>query len=153
MSTRRTVPITLVAVLAALLVVAAVGKFERSSWIDRQNAGIAAERAAVGAQLAHPKAYRMAAAFDCLLYGTYATGDARELCFAPSGAIVETIERHLGKEPKIWSLRAEPSASKVRVDPIVIARMLDKMGAQQGDRIQVGNLDLGAEYPVGSKLP
>jgi hypothetical protein len=153
MSRRRTTVTASAVILAILLLAAAVGLFERSRWVDRQNAGIAAARAAVGANLAHPKAYRMAPLFDCLLYGSYSVGDARELCFAPSGAIVETIERHLGQEPKIWSLRSDPAASKVRVDPTVIAHMLDKMGAQRGDRIRVGSPDLGAQYPIGSKLP
>src|SRR3954466_14631493 len=91
----------LIAIAGALVLVlfGVAGRVEGSRWTDRQVAGIAAARDAVGANIVHPKAYRMSPSFDCLLYGSYEADNARELCFAPSGAIVEAIERHLGKSP------------------------------------------------------
>jgi hypothetical protein len=141
---------TTIGVVVSLLVLAsliAVGRHERSAWEAKENRGIAGVRQAVGARLADPTAYRSSPQFACLLYARGADLGGLELCFAPTGAIVEAIERTPGLDPKVWTIRSDPGGARVRENPLLIARLLDGLGAQSGPRIVVGGPDLGAITP------
>jgi hypothetical protein len=130
-----------------------VGRHEQSAWQARENRGIAGVRRAVGTELMRPAAYRASPRFACLLYKHGLDLVGLELCFAPSGAIVEAIERAPGLDPKIWTLRSSPGGATVRENPTLIARLLDRLGAQTGPAIVVGGQDLGAVVPPQSTTP
>jgi len=132
-----------VCALLVLAVIAIVGRVERSRWTDAQNAGIARVRADVAASFRHPSASRGGPAFACLIWRTPGDPYGRELCYAPTGALVEAILRVPRHDPSIWTLRPDPGAARVRDDPRVIAHLLDRLGAQTGDSIQIGMPDLG----------
>ena len=143
---------TTIGVVASLLVLAsliAVGRHEQSTWQAKENRAIAGVRQAVGARLTHPSAYRASPQFACLLYPHGADPYGLELCFAPTGSIVEAIERTPGLDSKFWTLRSDPGAATVRENPLLIAHLLDGLGAQTGPKIVVGGPDLGAIAPSG----
>jgi hypothetical protein len=135
-------------VVPALAGLALVGRHEGSTWRARENRGIAQVRRAVGQSLTAPEAFRKSPTFACLLYRHNGKDYGFELCFAPSGAIVEAIERSPGRNPKIWTVRSDPGGATVRENSRTIAHLLDRLGAQRGPRILVGGLDLGPEAPV-----
>jgi hypothetical protein len=139
--------IALLLVLACVVALPLVGRWERARWLRSQNAGIAEVRREIGSRFGHPDAYRDSPTFECLIYKTKEHPFARELCFDPSGAVVEAIERTPNRDPKISTVRPEPGAASVRVDPVVVARLLDGLGAQTGTVIQTGKLDLGPTAP------
>jgi hypothetical protein len=66
--------------------------------------------------------------FNCLLYKRGTDRLALELCFDRDGRLVEAIDRRFGT-PKIASLREDPGASTIRVDPAEIVRLLKRLGA------------------------
>jgi hypothetical protein len=66
--------------------------------------------------------------FDCLIYKRGSNRLALELCFDAKGRLVETTDRRSGK-PKIASLREDPGASTIRVDPAEVVRLLKRLGA------------------------
>ncbi len=76
-----------------LVVLVFVGRHERSTWQAKENRGIASVRQAVGAELRQPKAYRASPTFACLHLPEPQVHLGLELCFAPTGAIVEAIDR------------------------------------------------------------
>ena len=135
--------------LVAVLVLAIfVGRHERATWSAKENRGIAAMRAEVGVRIDHPLAFRQAPTFACLLYAKSQYLYRLELCFAPTGAIVEAIHRREGHNPEVWSLRSDPEAATVRESPRVIAMLLEQLGAQaDATEIRVGYSDNGAFAP------
>ncbi len=144
---RRNVTIGLLAALLVLAVLIPVGRHEASAWRTTENRGIAGVRQAVGAQLKRPEAFRASPQFACLLYPNRGHSLGLELCFAPTGAIVEAIKRAPGQDPEIWTVRSDPGAATVRENPVLVAHVLDRLGAQTGAAIRVGGLDLGAVAP------
>jgi hypothetical protein len=126
---RRLVP----AVLALVLLVAVsvvVGRWEARRHAAEENRGIARVRAAVGPLESRSlSAYRRAPIFDCLLYRRGAHPYALELCFDRDGRIVEAIDR-TGREPRIWSLREDPSRATLREDPRAVESLIERMEDQ-----------------------
>ena len=53
---------------------------------------------------------------DCLLYRRGTNPFALEFCFTYSGRVVEGYDRR-GTSPKIWSIREDPTASSIQLDP------------------------------------
>jgi hypothetical protein len=149
--TRNRVVLALVG--ASLLLLILVGRHEQSVWQVRENRGIASVRRAVGTDLPKPTAYQSGASFACLLYPNGKDLYGLELCFAPTGAIVEAIQRAAGVRTKIWTLRSDPGRATVHQNPALIARLLDRLGAQTGSTIQVGGLDVGARVPTYGPPP
>jgi hypothetical protein len=140
--------------LAVLVLLIFVGRHEGSTWQAKENRGIATIRQAVGAELKHPKGFRGGPTFACLIYPDGSADPyGLELCFAPSGAIIEAIHRGPGLTPTIWTLRSDPGASTVRENPALIAALLDKLGAQTGTAIQVGGQDIGGRIPLYPVTP
>lgn len=120
------------AVALACVVLVLVGRWERGERAEEQSAAIAEVVAAVG-PLDDPSltAYRYFAAFQCLAYRRDRIRLALELCVDWHGRVVEAIDRRSGT-PKIWSLRDDPSRSKVRIDRCETDRLLMRMGVPRG---------------------
>jgi hypothetical protein len=124
---RRILLAAAVLALAAALLV--VGRWERRQQVDGQIRGLERIAAAVGPlDQASLTGYRVEAAFDCLVYRRGRNPYALELCFDRAGRLVEAIDRRTAR-PHYYSLRAEPSASTVRVDRAEVDRLLRRMGA------------------------
>jgi len=132
--------------VAALAVVIAVGRIE-SAWANRvQNRGFAHMLALVGPDWNHSAtAYRLAPTFDCLLYKVGIDPYALELCFDPSGRVVEAIDRRNNTSPTFWSLRFDPAASTVRFDPAKVTAAFVSAGAipRGSSSLPLGDADVG----------
>ena len=118
------------AVVAALALLVAVGRWEGARHADRENRGIARIRRLVG-PLDSPTltAFRLLPSFSCLLYKRGGNQFALELCIDGRGRVVEAIDRRNGR-PRISSLREDPSAATVRVDRAEVDRLLGKLEAE-----------------------
>jgi len=129
---RRAVAVGAV-VLAAAAALVVVARWERSHWIDQQNETIASIRAAVG-PLDGPTlaGYRETPQFRCLSWRRGPRPYALELCFDPSGRVIEALDRRA--EPKLvyGSLRSEPAAATTRLDPRLASRLLARLEAPAG---------------------
>jgi len=117
--------------LAALGGFVALGRWERSRNAENQMRGMERVRALVG-PLDSPSlsGYRVEPGFDCLTYRRGANEFALELCFDPAGRLIEAIDRRTTSR-HISSLRSDPTASTIRVDPSEVERLLRKMGASR----------------------
>jgi hypothetical protein len=131
MSRRRLVAATLAAVLVLLLLVP-VGRWERGRRADTETRGMGTVVAAVGA-LDSPtlRGFRVLANFDCLLYERDRNDFALELCVDDEGRVVEAIDRRGDGDPRIWSLRDDPASSDLRLDRVLVNRLLLRMGVPQ----------------------
>jgi hypothetical protein len=116
------------AVLVAAVVLVSVGRWERGRRADRENAGMETVAEAVGA-IESPtlRGFRILASFDCLTYRRGRVPYALELCIDNEGRLVEAIDRRSG-EPRIWSLRDDPTRARVRFDRRTVDRLLEHMG-------------------------
>ena len=113
------------AVVLGLLV--PVGRWERARAAREETAGMRRVVQLVG-PLDSPSlsGYRVLPAFDCLTYRRGSNPLALELCFDPTGRLVETIDRRTAAR-RISSLRADPTRSTIRVGRAEIDRLLRKM--------------------------
>ena len=131
MSVRARVAVGVLAALALLAGLVAVGRWEARRHARQENAGIERIRTLVG-PLDRPKpdAYRVnvGTGFDCLLWGRHGFPYALELCFTGDGRVVEAIDRRSGS-PKISSLREDPGRATTRIDPALARRLLRGLGA------------------------
>jgi hypothetical protein len=118
-----------VVVLALLLVV--IGRHERSHEQAATSAGIARVRAAIGPSLSKPGPddYVLEPGRSCLLYGVGDRTYALELCFDPSGRIVEAVDRR-GTTSKFYSLVEEPGAARLHANPKLIDSLLKTLEAE-----------------------
>ena len=137
--------IVLIVLAVVLVALPLLGRWERTRWLRSQNEGIAAVKQAVGGEFDHAYAYRHGFTFACLLYQTAEERFGRELCFNSSGYIVEAIHRFPNRDPEVWTVRPEPAGAKVKVNPYLVARLLDKLGAQRAPAILTGIPDLGPQ--------
>jgi hypothetical protein len=114
--------------LAAIVVVAALGRWERRRYVDRELRGL--ERVA---RLVGPLdqrslvGYRVLPQFDCLVYRRGQNLLALELCVDRAGRVVEAADRLTGQT--YYSLRADPADSTLRVDRAEVDRLLRRMEA------------------------
>jgi hypothetical protein len=127
----RRLAVLAVAALAVLALLVAVGRWERQRRADEETEGMLRVVQAVG-PLDSPDlvGFRYFQHFQCLGYRRPAHPIALELCIDPDGRVVEAIDRRSG-EPKIWSLRDDPTISDVRVDRREVDRLLLRMGVPQ----------------------
>lgn len=129
MSRRRLALATLVVgvVLAALV---PVGRWEAARRADEQIRGMRTVRAVIG-RLDSPSlsGYRRLSLFDCLTYRRGRNPFALELCFDREGRLIEAIDRRSG-DPRIWSLRDDPTRSTLHAERAEIERLLARMGAR-----------------------
>ncbi len=121
-------PRAALALLAALVVLVALGRWERERRADEEAEGMRRVVLAVG-PLDSPDlaGFRYFRHFQCLAYRRPGHPLALELCVDPAGRVVEAIDRR-GGELAIWSLRDDPTASNVRVDRSEVDRLLLRMG-------------------------
>lgn len=112
-------------VLVALI---PVGRWERGRRADEEQEGMRSVLAAVG-PLDSPSlaGFRVLARFDCLVYRRPGNRFALELCVDDGGRLVEAIDRRSGN-PRIWSLRDDPTESKIRLDRRRVDALLVRMG-------------------------
>jgi hypothetical protein len=117
------------ALLALLVLLVAVGRWEGARHADEAERGLAATRALIG-PLDSPSlsGYRLLPGLDCLVYRRGENPYALELCVDADGRVVETIDRRRF-ERRIDSLREQPEASAGRVDRALVDRLLRRMGA------------------------
>jgi hypothetical protein len=127
---RRAATVALGALVVAFALVA-LGRWERSHRADEQMRGMTSVVRLVG-PLDSPSlsAFRYLKEFQCLLYRRGGNRVALELCADPAGRVVEAFDRR-GDEPRIWSLRDDPTASTVRIDRAAFDRALLRMGVRQ----------------------
>jgi hypothetical protein len=120
------VTLALVLVLLALI---PVGRWEARRHARHELAGIRQVLAAIGPfDQSQLDAYRQAVgpALDCLLYRRGANQFALEFCFDAEGRVVEGYDRR-GSNPKIWSIREDPTKSTVRVDREKLERLIERL--------------------------
>lgn len=124
----RRLAASLAGVVLALALLVAVGRWERTRRADEEVRGMRAVVAAVG-PLDSPtlRGFRVLANFDCLVYERGENDFALELCVDDAGRVIEAIDRRSG-EPRIWSLRDDPTRSTVRLDRGEVNRLLIRMG-------------------------
>ncbi len=120
----------LVAALAALVLLLAlipVGRWERGRRAEEQVRGMRSVLAAVG-PLDQPSldAFRYLFNFQCLIYKRGLNPFALELCVDFQGRLVEAIDRRSG-DPRIWSLRDDPTRSTIRLDRREVERLLRRV--------------------------
>ena len=113
-------------VAAALLVV--IGRWERSHRAHSQSDGIRRIVEEIG-PLDNPRldSFRFLARFQCLLYRRGKDPYALEICADAAGRVVEAIDRR-ENPPRIWSLRDDPTRSRVRIDRAEFDRLLVELG-------------------------
>ena len=119
-------------VVLALLALVPVGIWERGQRADAEVSGMRRGLAAVG-PLDNPSltAFRYFNTFQCLVYRRSGMRLALELCFDGDGRLIEAIDRRSG-EPRIWSLRDDPTRSTIHVDRVEVDRLLERMGVPRG---------------------
>jgi hypothetical protein len=147
--------IALLVCTAVAVVVIVVGRVESESATRTQNRAFARLLAYAGRHWSTTaSAYRLAPAFDCLLYRSRADPYAVELCFDRSGHIVEAIDRR-GASPSFWTLRFQPDASTVSVDPATLVQAFVDAGAvPRGTRsLPLGNPDRGPKLVEHKPVP
>jgi hypothetical protein len=118
------------AVVLGLLALIPVGRWEARRHARQELAGIRKVLAAIGPYDQQAlAAYRQGVGnpgLDCLLYRRGSNPFALEFCFDGRGRVLEGYDRR-GTNPKIWSLREDPSASTIHVDrarlELLIARL------------------------------
>jgi hypothetical protein len=116
-----------VVVLGALV---AIGGWERARAAHEETAGMRRIARLVGPLESPPlSGYRVLPGINCLTYRRGRNPFALELCFDPEGRLVEAIDRRTTTR-HIFSLRADPARSTIRVDRAAIDRLLHKMEQQ-----------------------
>jgi len=126
--TARRVTAGLAVAFLVLVGLAFVGRWERVQRADEQVRGMGEVRAAVGPLDGSTlSAFRYLQSFQCLVYRRGSNPLALELCVDAEGRVVEAIDRRSG-EPRIWSLRDDPTRSTLRVDRAEVDRLLVRMG-------------------------
>jgi hypothetical protein len=121
-----------VGVALVLVALAAIGRAEAGHRGREQSRGIARLAAEVG-PLDAPSldSYRyFSADVQCLLYRVGRDPFALELCVDEDGRVIEAIDRRTAPEPRIWSLRDDPTRSSVLVDRAELNRLLREMGVR-----------------------
>lgn len=130
MSSRVRKALVLLGVLVVAALLVGIGRFERRHEAQREMAGFRIVERLIG-PLDSPtlSGFRVFSAFDCLTYRRGPNVFALELCIDGSGRVVEAIDRRT-YDRRLWSLRFDPSASKLRVSRAKVDRLLRRMGAE-----------------------
>lgn len=124
---RRRAILAAAGVVVVVLVLVAIGRWERGRHTDEQNDGIEAVAREIG-DLDSPtlEGFRFAAGFQCLIYRRDGRQFALELCVDWEGRAIEGIDRRSG-EVRIWALREDPESARVRVDRAGFERVIVEM--------------------------
>jgi hypothetical protein len=121
--TRRVWAIGL-AVLAAVAVLIAVGRWEERRAARKELAGMRTVLAAIGGDIVSPSlsGYRFGPP-DCLAYHDRVTLLALQLCFDSQGRLIEAVDRR-PNQPRYYSLQYKPSLSTIRFPRTEIDQLL-----------------------------
>jgi hypothetical protein len=123
----RRIVLVVAAALVVLVVLVATGAWERERRADRESAGMRSVLVEVGPLDSHDlRGFRIFANFQCLVYERGRNDFALELCVDGRGRVVEAIDRRDGTT-EVWSLRDDPSRSKVVVDRGEVNRLMRRM--------------------------
>lgn len=125
-----------IALLAAVVVLVALiplGRWEGRRHARHEVAGIRTVMKAIG-PIDQPSldAYRtginsgVTSGFDCLAYKRGTNPFALEFCFTLSGRVIEGYDRR-GTSPKIWSIREDPGASNIQLDPKKLLALVHRL--------------------------
>lgn len=115
------------AAFLALVVLVAIGAWERERRADGESAGMRSVLVEVGPLDSQDlRGFRIFANFQCLVYERGRNDFALELCVDGRGRVVEAIDRRDGTT-EVWSLRDDPSRSKVVVDRGEVNRLMRRM--------------------------
>ena len=114
-----------VAVVAAVAVLVAVGRWEERRAAREQMAGMRTIVNAIGGNIASPKlsGYRLGPP-DCLAYFERPMLLALQLCFDSEGRVVQAVDRR-SDEPRYYSLQYKPSLSSIRYPRATIDKLLN----------------------------
>lgn len=120
------------ACVAAVLLLVALGRWERSRAAEHQLDGMRGIISAISptGRLDAPSlaAYRVGESVDCLLYRVNRDPVALQVCFDARGRILEAIDRRRAST-KYWTLVHDPDAARIRVDRNVVDPLLRDIGA------------------------
>jgi hypothetical protein len=126
----RKVAAIALAVLAAVAVLVAVGRWESRREATREIRGFHIVQRLIGPLDSRTlSGFRVFPGFDCLTYRRGTNPFALELCVDKAGRVVEAIDRR-HETRRVWSLRYHPAASTDRVDRAEVDRLLRRMGAE-----------------------
>ena len=115
------------AAFLALVVLVAIGAWERERRADGESAGMRSVLVEVGPLDSQDlRGFRIFANFQCLVYERGRNDFALELCIDGRGRVVEAIDRRDGTT-EVWSLRDDPTRSEVVVDRAEVNRLLRRM--------------------------
>ncbi|HET8892641.1 MAG TPA: hypothetical protein VFM96_00890 [Gaiellaceae bacterium] len=146
--------IVLFVALAMLAALPFIGRWERNRNARTQNARLAAvfRRATSDGLVSHRLwRYRLDWSFDCLTYtpqGDPSATGGLELCFAPDGRLIETIDRSSGTA-HFGELPEQPSLASLRVPIHDLVRAFAAAGAFHDPRLQGLKPDSLSGLPIG----
>jgi hypothetical protein len=117
------------ALVAVLLLLIPIGRWEARKHVRHELAGIRGVLADIG-PFDSPSldAFRVNTGpnLDCLLYKRGTNPFALEFCWDTAGRVVEGYDRR-GSSPKIWSVRDDPSASTIQIDRSRVEALLARL--------------------------
>lgn len=120
------------AVVAGALVLVAlvpIGRWEGTRQAAAEVRGVEQTLALIGPlDSSTLSGYRVLPGFDCLVYRRGDNPFALEVCVDAKGRVVETTDRRRF-DRRIDSLREDPPASTLRVDRVLVDRLLRRMNA------------------------
>ena len=121
-----------IAVVAALALLVAIGRWEGHRAARKETAGMRTVLAAIGGDIRSPRlsGYRFGDP-ECLAYHTRTMALALQLCFDSEGRLIQTVDRR-PDEPRYSSLEYEPSLSTIRFPPSRIDKLLQLAAAARG---------------------
>ena len=126
----RRVAASAVVVVAALVGLALLGRWEKSRWVHAQVSGQERIVSLVGPlDQRNLIGFRVLPEFDCLVYRRGAELLALELCVDQRGKLIEAIDRRGGAR-RYYDLESDPGAATVGVDRSEVDRLLRRMGAK-----------------------
>ncbi|HEY3962171.1 MAG TPA: hypothetical protein VGL84_06560 [Gaiellaceae bacterium] len=123
--------IGLAVAIVVLIALIPLGRWEGHRHARHEVAGIRTVMAAIG-PIDQADAYRTAidtgvtSGLDCLAYKRGSNPFALEFCFTLSGRVVEGYDRR-GTSPKIWSIREDPGASSIQLDPKKLLALVHRL--------------------------
>jgi hypothetical protein len=120
------------AVIAAVAVLLAVGRWEQRRAAKTELTGMRTVVAAIGGDIVTPSlsGYRFGPP-DCLAYHDRVMLLALQLCFDSQGRLIEAVDRR-PNQPRYYSLEYKPSLSTIRFPRTKIDQLLQIAAAATG---------------------
>ena len=129
---RRRLAAGVVAALAVIALLVAVGRWEERRAADKERAGMETVLAAIGGNVVSPSlsGYRYGPP-DCLAYHDRVMLLALQLCFDSQGRLIEAVDRR-PDQPRYYSLEYKPSLSTIRFPRKTIDGLLALAASRSG---------------------